>query len=80
MPRQVGIDAVPRMPRHLARAIPRHFHESFVDDAHQLEVHGALTGGLALERGSRDRDLFALATDREPLVIGINHHSPPGQA
>src|SRR5690606_37209083 len=31
-------------------------------------------------RRPRDRDQFALAADREPFVIGIDHHSPPIQA
>src|SRR5690606_18659421 len=69
-----------QMPRHLARAIPGHFHKSLIDDAHQFEVLRALADGLAIERGPRDRDQFALAADREPVVIGINHHSPPVQA
>src|SRR5690606_38224893 len=51
-----------------------------VDDTHQLKILRALASGLAVERGSRDRDQLALATDREPFVIGINHHSPPIQA
>src|SRR5690606_21752727 len=64
----------------LSRAIPRRFHEGLVDDAHQFEVLGRLAGGLTIERRPRDRDQFALAADREPFVIGIDHHSPPIQA
>jgi len=69
-----------QMPRHLARAIPGHLNEHLVDDAHQFEVLGALARRLSLERRPRDRDQFPLAADREPWVIGINHHSPPIQA
>src|SRR5690606_1914301 len=69
-----------QVPRHLTRAIPGRFHEGPVDDTHQLKILRALASGLAVERGSRDRDQLALATDREPFVIGINHHSPPIQA
>src|SRR5690606_33525952 len=68
------------MPCHLSRAIPGHFHERLVDDAHQFQVLRALARRLSVERRPRDRDQFALAADREPLVIGINHHSPPIQA
>lgn len=46
-----------QMPRHLARAIPGHFHKSLIDDAHQFEVLRALTDRLAIERGPRDRNL-----------------------
>src|SRR5690606_40397467 len=60
--------------------IPGCLHEGFIDDAHQFEVLRRLAGGLSIERRPRDRDQFALAADREPVVIGINHHSPPIQA
>jgi len=48
-------------------------------DAHQFEILRALARWLSIERCPRDRDQFALAADREPWVIGIDHHSPPIQ-
>jgi hypothetical protein len=38
-----------QVPRHLAGAIPRRFHERLIDDAHQLEVLEALASGLSVE-------------------------------
>ena len=41
----------PQVPRHLARAVPWHLKEGFIDETHEYEVLGALAPRLPVERG-----------------------------
>ena len=63
------------VPRHLARAIPRGFHELLVDDLHEAKVLSALPLRLVIQRLARQLQQRAL-TPLALLMILAHHFLP----
>ena len=59
---------VPKMPGHLAHSEERRLHELPVDQRHQAQVLGALSGRAMVEGRTRDRQQPALRGDRQPRM------------
>ena len=70
------ISLAPQVTGHLPRPIPGRGQKLFVDTAHHLPVEGTLPLRRVVIGGSRKGNQGALAHDREPGMIRIDHRYP----